>query len=113
MSVRPSSVLRVSGANWDLIRHCLALASSEWGYSSRSIQSASFDFLLLALGANGTGADGKVVKTGPVTVDTSDKTTIIVPLAGPLPDGKYIVDWQAVSADSHKVKGTYRFESMK
>jgi methionine-rich copper-binding protein CopC len=60
-----------------------------------------------------TGPDGKVVKTGAVKVDPADKTTIIVPLSGPLPDGKYTVDWQAVSADTHKVKGTYSFQSMK
>jgi methionine-rich copper-binding protein CopC len=41
------------------------------------------------------------------------KTTIIVPLSESLPDAKYTVEWQAVSADSHKVKGKYNFESMK
>jgi copper resistance protein C len=60
-----------------------------------------------------TGPDGKVIKTGPVRVDAADKTTIIVPFTAPLPDGKYTVEWQAVSADTHKVKGTYSFESMK
>jgi copper resistance protein C len=60
-----------------------------------------------------TGPDGKVIKTGPVKLDPADKTTLIVPLADPLSDGKYTVDWQAVSADTHKVKGTYSFESMK
>jgi methionine-rich copper-binding protein CopC len=60
-----------------------------------------------------TGPDGKVIKTGPVRQDTADKTTVIVPFTGPLPDGKYTVEWQAVSADTHKVKGTYSFESMK
>ena len=60
-----------------------------------------------------TGPDGKIIETGSIRLDTADKTMIIVPLSGPLPDGKYTVDWQAVSADSHKVKGTYSFESMK
>jgi copper resistance protein C len=60
-----------------------------------------------------TGPDGKVIKTGPVKLDPADKTTLIVPLADPVSDGKYTVDWQAVSADTHKVKGTYSFESMK
>jgi copper resistance protein C len=59
------------------------------------------------------GPDGKAIKTGAVKVDQADKTTVIVPFTGPLSDGKYTVDWQAVSADSHKVKGTYSFESMK
>jgi methionine-rich copper-binding protein CopC len=60
-----------------------------------------------------TGPDGKVIKTGTVKLDPADKTTLIVPLTDPLSDGKYTVDWQAVSADTHKVKGTYSFESMK
>jgi methionine-rich copper-binding protein CopC len=60
-----------------------------------------------------TGPDGKVIKTGPVKLDPADKTTVIVPFADPLPDGKYAVDWQAVSADSHKVKGRYNFDAMK
>jgi copper resistance protein C len=60
-----------------------------------------------------TGPDGKVIKTGTVRLDTADRTTVIVPLTGALHDGKYTVEWQAVSADSHKVKRTYSFESMK
>jgi methionine-rich copper-binding protein CopC len=34
-----------------------------------------------------------------------------VPLAATVPDGKYTVDWQAVSVDGHKTKGTNGFES--
>jgi methionine-rich copper-binding protein CopC len=59
------------------------------------------------------GPDGKVIKTGPVKIDPADKTAVIVPLADPLPDGKYTVNWQVVSVDTHKVHGTYIFESMK
>src|SRR5262245_58828623 len=60
-----------------------------------------------------TGPDGKVIKTGPVKVDPADKTTVVVPVAAPWPDGKYKVDWEAVSADTHKVKGPYSFDAMK
>jgi methionine-rich copper-binding protein CopC len=60
-----------------------------------------------------TAPNGTAIKTGPAKLDPADKTTVIVPLAAPLPDGKYTVNWQAVSADGHKVKGTYSFESMK
>jgi methionine-rich copper-binding protein CopC len=60
-----------------------------------------------------TGPDKKVIETGPAKLDPSDNTVMIVPLAAPLPDGKYTVDWQAVSVDGHKTKGSYGFESMK
>ena len=60
-----------------------------------------------------TGPDKKAVETGPAKLDPSDNTVVIVPLATMLPDGKYTVDWQAGSADGHKTKGTYGFESMK
>ena len=60
-----------------------------------------------------TGPDKKAVETGPAKLDPSDNTVVIVPLAAALPDGKYTVDWQALSADGHKTKGSYGFESMK
>jgi methionine-rich copper-binding protein CopC len=59
-----------------------------------------------------TGPDKKAVQTGAAKLDPSDKTVVIVPLVAPLPDGKYTVDWQAVSVDGHKTKGSYGFESM-
>jgi methionine-rich copper-binding protein CopC len=55
----------------------------------------------------------KIISTGTPSLDPSDNTTLIVPLSGPLPDDKYTVDWQALSADGHKTKGSYGFESMK
>jgi methionine-rich copper-binding protein CopC len=58
------------------------------------------------------GPGKKAIKTGTVAVDPNDKTQLIVPLQSPLPDGNYNVDWQAVSTDGHKVRGSYRFESM-
>jgi methionine-rich copper-binding protein CopC len=59
-----------------------------------------------------TGSDMKSVPTGTPTLDPNDRTTLVVPLSAPLPNGKYIVDWQALSADGHKTTGTYSFESM-
>ena len=59
-----------------------------------------------------TGPGKKAIETGQVSVDPNDSTQLIVPLKAPLPDGNYIVNWQAVSSDGHKVKGSYRFESM-
>jgi methionine-rich copper-binding protein CopC len=38
-----------------------------------------------------TGPDKKAVETGPAKLDPSDNSVLIVPLAAPLPDGKYTV----------------------
>ncbi len=59
-----------------------------------------------------TGPDKKEVKTGTPKLDEGDKTTLIIPLAAPLVDGNYTVTWQVVSTDSHKIKGSYSFQSM-
>jgi copper resistance protein C len=59
-----------------------------------------------------TGPDRKAIETGPAKLDPGDNTVLIVPLTAPLVDGQYTVDWQAVSIDGHKTKGSYRFESM-
>jgi methionine-rich copper-binding protein CopC len=59
-----------------------------------------------------TGPDKKVIETGPPALDANDKTVLVVPLKATLPDGNYTVDWQTVSTDGHKTKGTYSFESM-
>jgi methionine-rich copper-binding protein CopC len=60
-----------------------------------------------------TGPDNKAIETSAPKLDPSDNTVLIVPLSAPLPDGKYTVDWQAVSADGHKTMGSYGFESMR
>jgi methionine-rich copper-binding protein CopC len=59
------------------------------------------------------GPDKKPVETGKPSLDPKDKATVVVPLAAPLADGAYTVEWQALSADGHKTRGSYRFESMK
>ncbi len=59
-----------------------------------------------------TGPDKALVKTGPAKLDSGDNTLLIVPLAAPLADGTYTVDWQALSTDGHKTKGSYSFDSM-
>ena len=59
-----------------------------------------------------TGPDKKEVKTGTPKLDEGDKTTLIIPLAAPLVDGNYTVTWQVVSTDTHKTKGSYKFQSM-
>jgi methionine-rich copper-binding protein CopC len=56
-----------------------------------------------------TAANGTRVPTGTPALDPNDKTLLIVPLTGPLSPGSYKVEWSVVSADTHKVKGSYSF----
>jgi methionine-rich copper-binding protein CopC len=35
---------------------------------------------------------------------------LILPLSKPLTSGSYTVDWRVVSADAHKMHGTFSFE---
>jgi len=53
---------------------------------------------------------GKAVPSSPPTSDATDKTTLIVKFAQPLPAGSYKINWLTVSADTHKVKGSFSFE---
>ena len=39
-----------------------------------------------------------------------DGKTLVLTLAKPLPRGGYRVDWHVVSADTHRVKGSYSFK---
>jgi copper resistance protein C len=52
---------------------------------------------------------GVVLNTEPVAGDPADKNTLIVKLSPPLAAGSYKVNWQAISADTHKVKGSFTF----
>src|SRR5215211_6573352 len=58
------------------------------------------------------GSDKKPVAIGPLRLDEKDRSVVIAPLAAPLADGDYAVNWQAVSKDTHKTKGSFGFESM-
>jgi methionine-rich copper-binding protein CopC len=53
---------------------------------------------------------GKPVASEAPTSDPADKATLIVKLAQPLQAGSYKVNWQAVSTDTHKVKGSFTFQ---
>jgi methionine-rich copper-binding protein CopC len=54
------------------------------------------------------GGDG--IATGPIAADANDTTELVVTLTSGLPAGKYHVSWSVVSADMHKVAGTFDFE---
>ena len=53
---------------------------------------------------------GALVETANPSVDPSDKRQLVVPIVRPLSAGKYEVEWHAVSADTHKVKGHFSFK---
>jgi methionine-rich copper-binding protein CopC len=53
---------------------------------------------------------GKPIASEPAISDPADKTTLIAKFAAPLQAGSYKVNWQAVSADTHKVKGSFTFQ---
>lgn len=45
--------------------------------------------------------------TGTVALDKADNMVLVLTLAAPLAEGKYTVNWTAVSEDGHKVSGDY------
>lgn len=55
-----------------------------------------------------SGPGHVAVATGALRTDPTDAKTLLVPLAR-LPPGAYTVAWHAVSVDTHRTQGTYRF----
>ena len=54
--------------------------------------------------------DGAAVPLKSLATEGSDKKTLIVTPAAPLPAGAYKVEWHAVSVDTHKSEGAYSFK---
>ncbi|WON78027.1 copper homeostasis periplasmic binding protein CopC [Serratia sp. UGAL515B_01] len=54
-------------------------------------------------------AKGDVIPTGKATLDSTDKSSLIVPLDKELDAGQYNVDWRVLSVDGHKSEGQYSF----
>jgi len=52
---------------------------------------------------------GHAFETASPSVDPNDKHSLVVPISTPLAPGTYEVDWHAVGADTHKVKGHFSF----
>lgn len=52
---------------------------------------------------------GKLIATGKVAVDPTNRNVLIVPISEQLPPGTYNVEWHAVSEDTHREKGDYAF----
>jgi copper resistance protein C len=52
---------------------------------------------------------GKRIETGAPVTGLNAKNHLVIPVKATLLPGTYIVDWHAVSEDTHRVKGNYRF----
>ena len=55
-----------------------------------------------------SGPGGVAVNTGALHTDPADAKHLLVPVAH-LPSGTYVVTWHAVSVDTHRTQGSYRF----
>lgn len=55
------------------------------------------------------GPGAKAVKLGKPAVDATDKAWLHIPVQGPMPAGRYVVNWHAVAVDGHKTQGQYVF----
>jgi len=56
------------------------------------------------------GEDETEIATGDLSLTPEDNKTVIVPIEGELTSGTYTVDWSVVSADGHKIEGSYSME---
>jgi len=56
-----------------------------------------------------TGPSNQLVATGKPTRSGSDDKQLEVPIEAPLKAGHYQVQWQVVSVDGHKTKGSWAF----
>ena len=67
-------------------------------------------FTKVAISLDGAGESTEIIPTQSVTTDPADKKVLIVVPAVPLAPGNYKVEWHAVSVDTHKSEGVYRFK---
>jgi methionine-rich copper-binding protein CopC len=56
-----------------------------------------------------TKSDGGKVETGSAAGDARKRTDLVLPVTG-LQPGKYRVQWQVTSADTHRINGSFGFE---
>ena len=56
-----------------------------------------------------TSSEGRKVQIGRPSGDPQKRSDLVVSLPA-LEPGKYLVRWQATSADSHRVQGSFDFE---
>ncbi|QNH64435.1 copper homeostasis periplasmic binding protein CopC [Proteus vulgaris] len=56
-----------------------------------------------------TNSDGKEITVGKLTLDPVNNTKLLLPLESDLSEGDYLGNWNVVSVDGHKTKGSYQF----
>ncbi len=56
-----------------------------------------------------TAETGAAEPLGAVSVDPADNSVLIAKVGAPLPPGVYIVKWRAVSVDTHRTQGSFKF----
>jgi copper transport protein len=54
-------------------------------------------------------AEGAVLSTAPATISSADPSTVILPVPSDLSNGRYIVAFRVISADSHPIAGAIAF----
>jgi len=67
-------------------------------------------FTKVAISLDGPAESTEIIQTQSVTTDPADKKVLIVTPSVPLAPGNYKVEWHAVSVDTHKSEGVYRFK---
>ena len=82
--------------------------------SPRTI-SATFSEPLIAnfSGITVQNSAGAVMPIGRASVDPRDRRTLVAPVLRPLAAGGYVVRWRAVSADTHRLAGSYSFRVLR
>jgi methionine-rich copper-binding protein CopC len=66
-------------------------------------------FSKVVISRDGAGESTEIIPTQMITTDDANKKILIVTPVMPLVPGKYKVEWHAVSVDTHKSEGVYRF----
>ncbi len=66
-------------------------------------------FSKVVISLDGEGESTEIIPTQTITTDDSNQKVLIVTPVVPLVPGKYKVEWHAVSVDTHKSEGVYRF----
>ncbi|HEY0289421.1 MAG TPA: copper homeostasis periplasmic binding protein CopC [Pseudomonas sp.] len=67
-------------------------------------------FSKVSISLDGPGDSTEIVAAQTIATDPADKKILIVTPAVALTPGKYKVEWHAVSVDTHKSEGVYRFK---
>lgn len=84
-------------------------ADQSSGPAPRTLELSFTEVLNLTFsGAKLIGPDGKAVEVGKPAA-LGDGTGMTLPVVGTVPPGAYIVEWNVLSVDGHKLNGTYGF----